>query len=239
MSSSLPRGAPTPTKTESKPLVEQRAQARDRRVVADVDAHVENDLRLVFEHVVGQPERRDVRAHESAGLVELLEHHDLVAERHQVVGDRERRRARPDAGDALAVLLGRDDRQSVGDVAFQVGRDALEATDGDRLSVDAVAAAGRLAGSVAGAPEDSREDVGLPVEHVGVVELALSDHPDVARHVGVRRTGPLAVHDLVVVVRVLVVSRLHAAFSFSDVVPRRVKIREGPERHNTPLISGL
>ena len=36
---------------------------------------------------------------------ELLENRDLVAERHQIVGDRERGRPRADAGDALAVLL--------------------------------------------------------------------------------------------------------------------------------------
>ncbi len=51
----------------------------------------------------------------------------------------------------------------------QVRGDALEATDGDGLSVDAVAPAGRLAGPVAGASEDAREDVGLAVQHVGVV----------------------------------------------------------------------
>ena len=45
MSRSLPFGAPLPTKTASKPLVEQRLHAVDRRVVADVDAHVEDVCR--------------------------------------------------------------------------------------------------------------------------------------------------------------------------------------------------
>ena len=62
-------------------LAEQRAQTGDRCVVADFDAHVEDDLRLVFEHVIGQTELGDVGAHEPARLGELLEHHDLVAER--------------------------------------------------------------------------------------------------------------------------------------------------------------
>ena len=56
----------------------------------------------------GQTERRDVGAHQAAGLVVLFEDRDLVAQRHQVVGDGERRRTRADAGDALAVLCARE-----------------------------------------------------------------------------------------------------------------------------------
>ena len=47
------------------------------------------------------------------GLRQLLEDRDLVAERHQIVGDRERRRARADERDALAVLARRRLRQQV------------------------------------------------------------------------------------------------------------------------------
>ena len=58
----------------------------------------------------GQAERRDVEAHQAAGLRELLEDHDLVAERHEIVGDGERRRTGADERDALAVLLRREPR---------------------------------------------------------------------------------------------------------------------------------
>ena len=43
---SLPRGAPLPTKTASKSCVEQRPHALDGRVVADLDAHVEDVVDL-------------------------------------------------------------------------------------------------------------------------------------------------------------------------------------------------
>ena len=59
------------------------------------------------------------------------------------------------------------------------------------------APAGRLAGPVAGAPEDAGEDVGHPVDHVGVAVAALRDQADVFGDGGVRRTGPLAIDDLV------------------------------------------
>ena len=48
-------------------------------------------------------------------------------------------------------------------------------------------------------PRMPGKDVRLAVEHVRVGVPALRDQPDVLGHVGVRRTGPLAVDDLVVV----------------------------------------
>ena len=53
------------------------------------------------------------------------------------------------------------------------------------------------------------KDVRLAVEQVRVGEAALRDQPDVFGNVGVRRTGPLAVDDPVVVVRVPDVGWLH------------------------------
>ena len=64
-------------------------------------------------------------------------------------------------------------------VVLVVGGDALQAADRDRLGLsplvllDAAAPAGGLAGTVAGAAEDSGEDVRLPVDHVGVAVAAL------------------------------------------------------------------
>ena len=107
-----------------------------------------------------------------------------------------------DERDPLAVLLERRRRQQVLDVAAMIGGDALQPADRDRLPVDASAPARRLARPVAGAPEDAREDVRLAVEHVGVGVAPLRDQPDVFGDVGVRRARPLAVDDLVVVVRV-------------------------------------
>jgi hypothetical protein len=85
------------------------------------------------------------------------------------------------------------------DVVSMIGSDALESADGDRFSIDATAPAGGLAGSVAGPAEYAREDVRLPVDHVRVGVVAVRDQPDVFRHIGVRRTGPLAVDNLMVV----------------------------------------
>ena len=157
-----------------------------------------------------QPEAGDVRPHEAARARVLLEHHDLVAERHQIVGHRQRGGTGADAGDALAVLRRRRLGEPRADVTLEIGGHPLDAADGDRLLLDAHAAAGRLARAIAGAPENSREDVGVAVQQIGVVVTPLRDHADVLRHVGVRGTGPLAVDDLVKVVGVANVCRLHS-----------------------------
>ena len=79
-----------------------------------------------------------------------------------------------------------------------------------RFFGQASAAAGRFAGPVAGAPEDAGEDVGFPVEHVGIgVAPLLAIMTNVFGDVGVRWTGPLAVDNFVEVVRVGGVGRLH------------------------------
>ena len=161
------------------------------------------------------------------GSAKLLEDRDLVAERREIVGHRQRGRSGADAGDALAVLLRGDRGQPVADVVAQIGRDALQAADRDRLVVDARAAAGRLARSVAGTAQDAGEHVGLPVEHVRVGVPSLRDQPDVLGNVGVRRAGPLAIDDLVEVARIIDVCRLHPWGLRSE----RTLDRSRPSRH--------
>ena len=135
-----------------------------------------------------------------------------IAERHQVVGDGERGGSGADAGDALAVLLRGNRRQQAGDIAAQIGGDALEAADGDGLDPSfgqASAAAGGFAGAVAGAAENAGEDVRLPIEHVGIGVPALRDQTNVFGNVGVGGTSPLAVDYFMKVVRIGGISRMH------------------------------
>jgi len=112
---------------------------------------------------------------------------------------------------ALAVLLRRRLREPIGDVAAVIGGDALEPAYRHGLFVDPTPPARGLARPIAGAAKNPREDVGLTVEHVRVRVTPLRDEADVLRHVGMRRTRPLAVHDFVEVARVTNVGRLHGA----------------------------
>src|SRR5690606_30011766 len=102
-------------------------------------------------------------------------------------------------------------------VALVVGGHALEAADRDRLGLRAVvlldppAPAGRLAGAVAGAAEDPREDVAVPVDHVGVGVAAGGDQADVLGDRRVRRAGPLAIDDPVEGVRIADIGWLQSA----------------------------
>src|SRR5262249_28853134 len=134
---------------------------------------------------------------------------DLVSERDQIVCQRKRRRAGADASNALAVLLHRRSRQPRGDVAFEIRRDTLQATDRHGLAVDARAATRWLARPIARAPQDCGEDVRLSVEHVRIRVPTMRDEPDVLRDVRVGRASPLAVDDFVEVIRIPYVGGLH------------------------------
>src|SRR5690606_32712441 len=100
-------------------------------------------------------------------------------------------------------------------LALVVGSDALEPADGDRLGfagvvlLDPATPARRLAGSVAGAPEDAGEDVRPPVDHVGIVVTTGGDQADVFGHRRMSRTRPLTVDDAVEGVGMTDISRLH------------------------------
>ena len=114
--------------------------------------------------------------------------------------------------------------QAARDVALVVGGDALEAADGHRLFLDPAAAAGRLARAVAGAAQDAREDVGLPVDHVGVGVAPGGDQADVFGNRRMRRAGPLAIDDLVEVVGILDVGRLQYHFLLAPDRPSRLPV---------------
>ena len=138
-----------------------------------------------------------------------IEHRAVIAERREIARHRERGRATTDQRDALAVLRSRL-RQAMPDVVLEVGGDALEPADRDRRFLDAAAAAGRLAWTVASASEDPRKHVRLPIDHVGIAVAAFGDQADVFGNRGVRGTGPLAIDDFVKVVGGRNISRFHS-----------------------------
>src|SRR5262249_52270121 len=92
---------------------------------------------------------------------------------------------------------------------LEVGGNALEPAYRDRFFLHPPTAASRFAGAIASAPEDPREHVGPPIDHIGVAVTSRGDQADIFGHRGVGRTRPLAVHDLVKVVRDRNVGGLH------------------------------
>jgi hypothetical protein len=188
---------------------QQLPHALDRRVQAQVCAHVHDVADFLVQHIGGEAECRDVGAHQAAGYGVLLEYRDFVAQGQQVVGDGERCRAGADTGDALAVFLARRLRQQRRDVVAIVGGDAFQTTDGNRLFLDSAAPAGGFAGSIADSAQDTRKNVGLSIHHVRGGELALGDQSDVFGNIGVRRTGPLAIDHPMEIIRFRSIGRLH------------------------------
>ena len=91
-----------------------------------------------------------------------------------------------------------------------IGRHSLEPANCYRFFFDPAAATGRFAGPIANAAEDAREHVGLPIEHVRIGKLPLSYQADVARDIRMGRTGPLAIDDLMEILRFACICWLHA-----------------------------
>ena len=197
-------------------LRQQIAHRVDAMSSAELDAERQDVAGLLVDHLFRQTEARNLRADEAAGADLAIEDGHLVAERREVACDRQRGRAGAHAGDA-ATVGGCDRGKPAADVVLVIRRNALQTTDGDRFRLGAVvlldpaASAGRFAGPIAGATEDAGKDVGDPVDHVGVAVTPLGNEPDVLRHRCVGRTGPLAIDDLVEIVRISRVRGFHAS----------------------------
>ncbi len=190
-------------------LGEQFLQARGEFSETGLDPHVEDQIDLLVGNRFRQPETRNLRPHHAAALHVAVEHHAVIAERHQIARDGQGCRPGADKRDPLAVLLARDGGQVGADIALVVGRDALQPADRHRLLLDPAAPAGRLARPVTSATEDAGEDIRFPIHHERVGIAPISDQPDVFRHRRMRRTRPLAIDDLVKIIRVTDVGRLH------------------------------
>src|SRR5207302_3054090 len=81
-----------------------------------------------------------------------------------------------------------------------VGGNPFQPADRHRLLLDPAAPAGRLARAIAGAPEDAGENVRLPVDRPCLGIAAIGDQADVFGDRRVRRTGPLAIDNLMKIV---------------------------------------
>src|SRR5215472_14214727 len=191
----------TATDKDRVPIVtEQALQTFDVFAKAGFDTHFEDQVAFLVGDRLRQPEARDLGPHHAAALDVAVEHHAVVSERHQISSDGQRGRPGTDKRDALAVLFTRDLWQIGADVTLVVGGNTFEPADRHRLFLDPAAPAGRLAGAVASAPQYAGEDVRPPIDHKGVGIAPLGDQPDVFRHRGMRRAGPLTIDHFVKII---------------------------------------
>ena len=220
-------------------FADQRLEAVDPPLGYELAAGRERVADFLVDGFVGQAELRDLAAHHAAGARIGIEHHDLVADRGEITRDGERRRPRADAGDAPAVSRHGRARDQRGDVVLMIGGDALEPADRDRLLLEPSPAAGGFAWTVAGASQNPREHIRLPVDHIGAVVVARRDPADIFGDRSVRRARPLTVDDFMEVARIRDVRRRHAFLSFRP-SPRCEpdRIHDDASLRTKPLKSG-
>src|SRR4029079_12864226 len=134
--------------------------------------------------------------------------------------DRQRSRPSTDQCDALAILLRRNAWQPGADIVLIVRGNALQSADRHRLFLDAAAAAGRLAGPIAGAAEDPWKHIRYPVDHICVGITPSRDETDIFRNRRMCRTGPLTIDNFVEVIRGRDIRRLQSLISLTAHIPR-------------------
>ena len=102
-----------------------------------------------------------------------------------------------------------------------VRRNAFQSANRNGLVFDPATTAGWLARAIAYASENAGKNVGFAVLHVSCGELALCNHSNVGGNVGVSGTAPLAINDLVEVIRVGSVCWLHSDVQTGHRLTRR------------------
>ncbi len=160
---------------------------------------IEDDADFVVQNILRQAERRDVGPHQAAGLVLLLEQRDFVAQGPKIVGDGQRSGAGADQARCACRSSAAESwarRCEISPRRSAATRFRRQMATGFSVCFvhsigKAAAAAGRLTRPVAGPPENRREHVRLPVDHVGFGVLALGDQADVFGNVGVGRDRPI------------------------------------------------
>ena len=90
-----------------------------------------------------------------------------------------------------------------------IGGNPLETAYGHRLFIGAATPARGLTRAIADTAEYAGENIAFPVLNISFGEIALGNFADVLWHIRMRRTGPLAIHNLVVIIRVISVRGLH------------------------------
>src|SRR5204862_5737263 len=119
-------------------LAEQRLHGIDTLPAAKLDAQIQDVTDFFIDHRFGQTEFGNLAADHAARLRVAIEYGDLVTQWRQVTRHGERGRPGSDASDALAIVRLRRLGQEMPDVVLVVGRDALQAADGDRLLLRSV-----------------------------------------------------------------------------------------------------
>ena len=90
-----------------------------------------------------------------------------------------------------------------------IGGNPLETADGHRALIGAATPAGGFAGAVTDTAKYAGENITFPVLDIGLGEITLGDFANVLGYIRMRRTGPLAIHYLVVIIRVINIRGLH------------------------------
>ncbi len=90
-----------------------------------------------------------------------------------------------------------------------ISRDTLEATDCHRALIGSATPTCRLTGAITYTAQYTGKDIAFAIQDISVGEFTLGNFANVLGHISMRRASPLAIHNLVVVIRVICIGGLH------------------------------
>ena len=208
-------------------LGEKVFQAVDALAQPHLRAHGRDIAHFLIQHFFGQAEFGDLRADHAAGFSLAVKYNKIITKGGEIACNRHRGGASPDQRDPFAVFLFGHFGHAGGNITLIIGRDPFEAADRHRFFLDAAAPTGWLAGAVAGAAQNARKHIGFPVDHKGIGIAAFGDQTDIFRHRSVGGTGPLAVNNLMIIIRIFRIRRL-------QVIPPGARPCSYPQNGPTP-----
>src|SRR5687767_12035306 len=94
---------------------------------------------------------------------------DFISQRCEVPGYSKRCRATSDQSDLPAIRCEGSLRNTIQNITFMIRSHPLEAANGNWFFFDAASAAGRFTWPVASTTQDSRKNIRLPIDHVGII----------------------------------------------------------------------
>jgi len=100
----------------------------------------------------------------------------------------------------------------------------LKTADGHWFFFHTASSTGRFAGAIAGSAQDPGENIGLPIDHIGVIIAAQGNHPDILRDRRMGRARILTIDNFMKILGIRKICRFqNMRILFGSMLKNRVK----------------
>jgi hypothetical protein len=149
---------------------------------------------------------------------------DFITQRSQVTSYSQRSRTAANQGYLFSIGLKRTLVNPVNNIAFKISGNPFEPADGHWFFFNTASSTGWFTRAIASSAQYPRKYVGFPIDHIGVVIAAQSDHADVLRYGSMSRTRVLTIDYFMKILGIRKIGRFQIiGILFGSMVKNRVK----------------